>query len=697
MRLNVPIFVASPRYRRELGAAIGGSGRTCDVSATMIDIDRTFRNTESLIAIVDARGALELGLDLLAALARPVADRRGALLVLLSRRDSRALGEAYDAGATHYLIAPFGAEQLDTALRFVERGIRRMQESGADAAVAGAQAMLTQSARWRWRVGESELEISGDLTDVLGLPPSQQTMSLREALSVVPFDERHDVLAGLRRLGRAEIGGTVEHSREIDGLVRHIVHHIRPLKTEDGVFDGLAATVEDLAATVRQRRLSLHLDPLTGLASATFARARLDDILREDDRGQEPAAIAVLIAISRLDQVNAAHGRKITDQLLQAVARRLARLLAERKVDRALTARLGGAEFAVIFEAPVLLNEATHVAAEVGRLFAKPFVIGGRVIHLACRIGIAASDQGTQSSEDLLHRASSALATAKQNDPNSFQVYVAGREDDPARLADLSDTIRKAANEAQLDIRYQPQVDIAANRITGVEALVRFDHPTLGTIPAETLLATAERGEFSVELGRNIVRQACRDACNWPGLLGRIRLSVNVTATDIRDQDFVAELMKILKKTKFPPDRLTLEITEGGLVEDLERTSHLLAGLRARDIRVAIDDFGTGYSSLAYLKSLPLDYLKIDKRIAADIEGGARDKVIVRGVVDMARTLGMTVIAEGVESEAQLELLVREGCNWYQGYLCAPALPPEELESFVRNWETQQGRVAVHA
>jgi|TARA_R100000501_G_scaffold14543_2_gene26280 diguanylate cyclase (GGDEF)-like protein len=682
---RTPVFLYSARYRREATSAIAGTGREVISCGSTENPGRSYRTSRAFIAVVDARGALATGLEATRSLSGHVGERRGGLLVLLSRKDAAALPDVYEAGATHYLVSPFGADQLGTALKFVERSIRRMRASGTEAAVAEAQANLSLSPSWRWERGKCDIEISADLAQMIGISRSETRLDVDAALGMLASRERVHVRNSMESLLAAGISGEVSHRILVEGEAHRIIHHVRTLTNEGGTVTGLAATVEDIDATAAQQRLSIHYDSLTGLSSLTHVRARLNEALTHAD-SYDPAAIAILLGVSRLDQVNAAYGRVVADALLQAVARRLTRIMEESALPNAITARLGGAEFAIVAFGPVMLNQAVFLSQSIAKLFSRPFVIEGRVIHVACRIGIAAADRGVQRADELLHRASSALAGARDADPNSFQVYLTGREDDPARLASLEQVVRDAARDGELDIRYQPQVDALEGRISGVEALVRLDHPIYGLLPAETLLATAERAEFGVELGRNIMRQACREAAAWPEELGDIRLSVNVTAADMRGTDFVPNLIEILNETGFPAERLTLEITEGGLVENLERTAHMLSGLRARHIRIAIDDFGTGYSSLAYLKSLPLDYLKIDKTIAADIEGEVRDKIIVRGVVDMARSLGMTVIAEGVETQAQLDLLVREGCNWYQGYLCSEALSSENLQSFVKVW-----------
>jgi EAL domain-containing protein (putative c-di-GMP-specific phosphodiesterase class I) len=214
-------------------------------------------------------------------------------------------------------------------------------------------------------------------------------------------------------------------------------------------------------------------------------------------------------------------------------------------------------------------------------------------------------------------------------------------------------------------------VSVIDGTINGVEALARWQHPQHGELGAETLFAVAARSGYLTELSAHVQKRAATKAAAWPQALAALRLSINVTPADIARPAFVETFLRMIDDAGFPRDRLTVEITENGLIEDLDAASTLLAALRAAGCRVAIDDFGTGYSSLAYLKALPLDYLKIDRRLAQDIAGTARDRIVVRGVIDMARSLGLSVIAEGVETDEQLTLLAAEGCQYYQGFLCS--------------------------
>ncbi len=441
-----------------------------------------------------------------------------------------------------------------------------------------------------------------------------------------------------------------------------------------------------------------HRDPLTGLATAHHARVLVDLLLGGTPRAgvPSPAAIVMLIAVGRFGQINAAYGRSAADALLQGVGERLTRLVADdsERADARLVARLAGAEFAVVMPAPVVLGDATKLARRIVDGFEPPFAEGGRIVHLAVRIGIAIGDIDARAAEDgterLFRHASSALAQARAGTPGGIEVFEPAPGVDPdTRLADLESDLRRAIDADEVEILYQPQVVLATGRIGGVEALVRWAHPVFGRISAATLLEVAASAEVAAQLGNHIRAKALHEAAAWPPMLSGLMLSVNVTAGDLRDPDFGERLDAALDASGFPRTRLTLEVTEGDLIQNLDAAAATLAAVSARGTGIALDDFGTGYSSLAYLKSLPLDCLKLDKRLTGDLAGSPRDRIVVRGVVEIARGLGMRVVAEGVETDADLDLVVAARCDWYQGFLCSPALPGDALAGFVEAWDAR--------
>jgi EAL domain-containing protein (putative c-di-GMP-specific phosphodiesterase class I)/GGDEF domain-containing protein len=378
--------------------------------------------------------------------------------------------------------------------------------------------------------------------------------------------------------------------------------------------------------------------------------------------GGRPVA-AVLVSLSRLDIVNAAHGRPAVDALIEAAVRRADAVACEHFGAAAMVARLGGAEFVLVAEADG--DAVTRTITALDAALARPFAVADALAVLGCRFGVAQAQSGEDAAA-LLRRASEALVTAKASDGAVLHVAL---PDGVVPLDALAIDLHHAIELDEVDIRFQPQVEIASGRITGVEALARWNHRKLGALGADALFAAADRADLGIALSDHIQQLVLARATAWPAALGTLRVSLNLSAADITRPGFAALFLARIDASGFPRGRLTVEITETGLIEDLAAASALLAELRGAGCRVAIDDFGTGYSSLAYLKSLPLDYVKIDKSLVRDVDGSARDRVVVAGAITMARSLGMAVIAEGVETPAQLALLAAGGCELYQGFL----------------------------
>lgn len=406
-------------------------------------------------------------------------------------------------------------------------------------------------------------------------------------------------------------------------------------------------------------------DPLTGLASAGMLRQRL---------GAGTGGWLVVVAIVALERTNAAYGRDAADVILREVARRTAARATERGAD-ALVGRAAGAEFAILLPLATTDGDVDALAHRLAGDIGDALPVAAQMVPVSARIGIARIDAGMIDPALLLRRAGAALALAPASGVHRIDLA----SDDERCAHDLPAALARG----EIDVLFQPQIAIADGRIAGVEALARWRHGDLGILGAETLLLAAERAGLIAEVSTGLQQRALALASEWPAALSQVRLSINVTAAEIAHPDDADRLLAMAHAAGFALDRLTIEITETGLIRDLGSASQLLSRLRAAGCRVAIDDFGTGYSSLAYLKSLPLDYLKLDKRLVDDITGSPRDRVVVRGVIEMARSLGLAVVAEGVETEEQLALLAAEGCNYYQGFLFSEAVESATLAALL--------------
>jgi diguanylate cyclase len=301
-------------------------------------------------------------------------------------------------------------------------------------------------------------------------------------------------------------------------------------------------------------------------------------------------------------------------------------------------------------------------------------------VHISARIGVAQAETG-ESGTELHYRASEALSRAYGRKGKRYSLAETEGLSSFRLQSALDAEIRQAVEKDQIAIMLQPQFDVATGHLVGAEALARWHHPKLGEIGAGQLFAAADRGDLREELSRLIQRKAVTIAAGWTGALSDLRLAVNLGAEEL-GEGYSERLLAILAQTGFEAGRLTLELTEESLVRDIDLASAQLEALRAHGVRIAVDDFGTGYSSLAYLKALPLDYLKIDKGMTPDIAGTGKDRIVLRAIIAMGQALELKIIAEGVESESELDMLRAEGCDYFQGFLRSPPLSAEEFERF---------------
>jgi diguanylate cyclase (GGDEF)-like protein len=676
-----PLFLLSFRQRDELARMVERCGWAAIAARRVDGVERRFLASGAQVALVDARDAVTEGLAAARMLADATQANGGALLLLLPRREVSVVGAAYEAGATHYLAEPFTEGEFAQMLRFAARHAERLA-GGHRAAAGRARLVASEAMLWRWSPqAPHRIMLSPALAHAAGFADERREITRGAALRLLGRSGMRAALHAVSRLGRD--GGIAPFAHNGPNG-RRVAHHLLIEETADGTGPGIVVGHVEPLDGMRVGADTSPRDPLTGLDDGHGARRWIEARLAHAPEGATPLML-VVVGLSRFYMINEAFGRTVGDTIIRAVARRIERLAGQHGARRRLVARLAGAQFAIGLPAPTDLAEAETLAGELVAAVSRPFIAGERVVTLNARVGIAAAEVGDDAAAAVLRRASFALADAETSDTARVRVFTSDEETRRGEDRRLELDLRLALDEDRIEVVWQPQVSVATGRIIGVEALARWRHPLLGEIGAEALFATAERSDYLVQLSEHVQHKAIAAAAAWPEMLARLRVAINVTAADIAQPCFAAQLLGMVDAAGFARSRLTVEVTEGGLIEDLASAARLLAELRAGGLRVAIDDFGTGYSSLAYLKALPLDYLKLDRGLAQDIAGTARDRIVVRSVIDMARSLGLAVIAEGVETEEQLTLLAREGCNYYQGFLYAPPVDIHTLEGLVRN------------
>ncbi len=434
----------------------------------------------------------------------------------------------------------------------------------------------------------------------------------------------------------------------------------------DAAVHGWVLTVRDVTdRQALQQELSYQAfhDALTGLANRQLFGDRLTHALRRRDGATEPLVV-LFLDLDDFKHVNDSLGHGIGDRLLVAVAERIAGAI--REGDTA--ARLGGDEFAVLME-DADAETAHAVAEQLLTALAVPVQVDEHQHSVRASIGMAQAMPGEATGEETLRNADVAMYWAKDRGKGTVAVYEAGLHAEALDRLALRGELQRAIRDEQLVLHYQPTVDLTTHRITGFEALVRWNHPTRGLLPPLEFIPVAEQSGLIVPLGSWVLLEACRAGAGMQSDWHTPSMAVNIAAQQLAKDDFVDEVVDVLRRTGMPAERLVLEITESVLLDDMADTVATLARLRDRGIRVAIDDFGTGYSSLSYLSQLPVDILKVDKSFIDQVCRGTADTSLVEAIIAMSHSMRLTTIAEGVEAPEQAAWLQHARCSIGQGYL----------------------------
>ena len=431
------------------------------------------------------------------------------------------------------------------------------------------------------------------------------------------------------------------------------------------------------AGESRLRHLAMH-DPLCGLPNRIFFGERLESVIGEVRDGSSAAAV-FYIDLDHFKDVNDTLGHPVGDELIRNVTLRLSRAL--RAGD--LVARLGGDEFAVISTVGQDIDKMMAMAQRMIAAICAPYSIGGQNIVIGASIGIAVIDGNCGGAADIMRYADMALYRAKNEGRNRACLYDAAMDADLSSRKLLEADLREAIENDGLRVLYQPIVNKSGDTMVGVEALCRWTHPVRGEISPLEFIAAAEHSGLIIELGAWVLRRACLDGMDWPGLT----VAVNVSPLQFRRTDFADLVERTLTETRFNPERLELELTESVLLGNVDTAEAGMLRLKALGVRLALDDFGTGYSSLLYLRRFPFDKLKIDRSFVMSIEKAADAAAIVHAVVSLGRGLGMKVTAEGVETADQHLFLRAAGVHFMQGYRFGKAMPAAEITAKLQSAE----------
>jgi len=453
---------------------------------------------------------------------------------------------------------------------------------------------------------------------------------------------------------------------------------------ESGSVRLISATTLDITARINAEskiQQLINYDSLTGLPNRSLLHDRLQLAIAQASRDRQQLGV-LMLDLDRFKSINETLGHRTGDILLKEVARRLLACIR----DSDTLARLGGDEYVAILTGVANEESIATVAKKILAIVAEPFYIDGNEIFTTCSIGIATYPMDGEDSHTLLKHADQAMYRAKEVDRNNFQFFSREMNNLVLERMMLENSMRKGLERGDFFLVYQPQVDARSGEIFGMEALLRWNHPDMGLLPPDKFIPLAEENGLIIPLGEWVLRTACRQNKIWQEQgLPPVRVAVNLSAKQFGQYHLDEVVASTLLETGLDAEWLELELTESAIMKDADKNIALLAKFKEMGISVAIDDFGTGYSSLSYLKNFPISRLKIDRSFVRDITTNPDDAAIARIIIDIARALNLNVIAEGVETRAQMQFLSFNNCVEMQGYHFSRPVPAEEFAEFLKN------------
>ena len=619
--------------------------------------------------------------------------RHTPVMMMTGSEDLDAIGRAFEVGATDFVVKPINWLILAHRLEYMLRAGSAGKELRDSRSMMETAQRIANLGYWEWDLSSGAFKCSDEMYRIIGIEEGSSLTSFGAFMAKVHPEDRAGVERVVEEALEGETVDPIEYRviRSDDRTLR-VRQQTETVRSEEAKPQRLTAVVQDVT---RQRKAEeqihylAYYDGLTGLPNRRSFNERLELALATAQRTGHMAAV-LYVDIDRFKRVNDTLGHETGDHLLQRAGSRL--LQCVRTTDFVgrpgvsepgqadLVCRFGGDEFVILLGDIEKSQHAVVVARRLMKAMEREFTLEKESVHLTPSLGIAVYPNDGDQPETLIRNAAATVSHCKERGGNQYQFYSESMNATALEELVLESALNKALERGELELHFQPQYDISQGDIVGAEALLRWRHPERGMLPPLKFIPLAEESGLIVPIGEWVLKEACRQAKTWQeGRSEPVRVSVNISSRQLGQPGLVDAVRRALDESGLRPRQLELELTESTLVQDEQSTLARLDALKVLGVGLSIDDFGTGYSALSYLSRFPLESLKIDRSF---VDGTPTDKGnagICRAIMAMAESLKLRVIAEGVESEEQLEFLRREGCSQIQGFLLSRPLPPEEF------------------
>ncbi len=625
------------------------------------------------------------------------------VIMVTTNKDQKSIDQCYASGAADFEAKPINWSVLLQRLKFILRASETVKQLEISQQRLNNAQQLGNIGHWDWSFDSKELHLSEHLYSIFGWTPGSVKLELKSFLRISDATNRRHVHKNIMHALKTKTSFSFDHEIIHPNGAKRIIHQEGEASYSS---DGIPVTVHGVVQDVTERRKSEMMikhqanhDSLTGLCNRKSFNDQLKLALNISQCNDFNIAV-LYIDIDGFKRINDSLGHHIGDMLLKEISNLLVNTvrksdLVSRSIAADVTrtidttvARLGGDEFTVLLTGVRSNNDVESVAQRICESFAEPFKVNDEdknyELYVTASIGICLSSDTINNSDDLQKNADHAMYHAKMAGKNTYRFYKASMDTKSSGRLDMESRLRKAIENNELKLYYQPKLNIISGEVLGMEALLRWVNPVLGSVSPVDFIPLSEECGLIVPISDWVIEAACRQNKAWQEAgFNPVSVAVNISGVQFRQFDFLEKVRSTLKLSGLAPEYLELELTEGTLMNNTDEIVSHLNEFRKMGIKISIDDFGTGYSSLSYLKRFPLDYLKVDRSFVMDIGQDSDDEAITSTIIAMAHSLKLGVIAEGVENKEQLEFLQRQGCDLYQGYFFSPPVPAEEMVKYL--------------